>query len=1197
MLSTFSLRARARGFRSACVATVAALSVGGAFSTAFAATITWVNPPAGKTYGRPAQVPLEVTVVPSSGKTIVKVDFLRNGTSTPILTVNAPGPYRGTWNINTNGTYTLTARVTENPGGTTQNSATRTITIANNQLPTASQVSPSAGDQYTTADEIWFEANASDTDGTVTLLEFRRGSTLIKSLTAPPWQWGQTLPAGTHQINVRATDNSGGVRTTSNRQISVIAAPPPPSVSITSPTSGATVASTGATVTATAAANGSASIDRVEFYYDGANLIGTAFGEPYSVPWAAPPVGSRTLTARAYDSFNSSTLSAAVPVTVAVPRAPPTITLTSPVSGSVLQPQPGGQSIAIAATAAATEPGATLTKVELFSDQTLLATLTSPPYQHTINSAQSGGYLIRAVATDSFGTTATALAYTVIDGSDTCDTAAPLSAPESKAMLEKFARTPIAFEANVGQSHPHVRYRAFGSGFNVLLAQDETVVNVADATGSGKGSAVRMAFVGADGNARVTGEQMQERRSHYLIGRDASRWHRDVPHFGQVRYSQIYPGIDYVFHANSGQLEYDFHVAPGAMETVGVAGTRMAFVAKLNQAGTSIAYATYLTGTTFEFEGNPPTQQYTEGYGIAVDGTGHAYVTGETLSTDFPVTPGAFRTTSGGGSGGYAVKLTRDGKALIYGTYLNVVRGWSIATDPAGNAYVVGGRGLVKVAPSGSSMVYEVLVGGSGGPFGGQDDGVAVKADSDGNAYVVGTAYSMDVATTPGAFQATRPNGTSSSGSGFLTKMNPTGTQALFTTYVGTQGMFYPRGLTLDAAGNIYVTGFADNNSSIPGFGGTGAPFTSYNLNTNFAGIQHAFVIKLNASGATPAFAARIGGGICNNFSCGSASTSGAGIAVDAQGNVWIGGTTTSNQIPLVKALYATYAASGNWPDLFAAKLSPTGTQMLFSTLLNGQVRGSGSPNGPGSSELRGIAVDSVGSAYVTGYTDKIDFPVTAGARPAPASGLIVQGFVTKINETKHTTTLLSANPNPGAVGTPVGLTAAVTGNPAYPAPAGNVEFRDGTTLLGTVPLSGTTAQLSVSLAGGSHSLSAKYVGDANGNASTGSLTLNVTDPLTPPTVTLTGIADGATLVANSGSAYSGGTMTLSAAAAAGNNLTQVRVVYPSGYTYWNLFQPSFSTVWAMQDFFVGFHTVYGMATDNLSHIGTSARRPPCASW
>ena len=267
----------------------------------------------------------------------------------------------------------------------------------------------------------------------------------------------------------------------------------------------------------------------------------------------------------------------------------------------------------------------------------------------------------------------------------------------------------------------------------------------------------------------------------------------------------------------------NFPTTAGAFQTSNpnTSGNDSAFVSKLNAAGSALIYSTYLGGSTSDV-----------GYGIAVDGAGNAYVCGNTKSTDFPTTAGAFQTshaTDGGILDGFVSKLNTSGTGLIYSTYLGGNgndHAQGIAVDAAGDAYVTGyatsgnfpttagafqttrngvANGFVtKLNSSGTALGYSTYLGGSG-----SDAGLAIAVDSAGYAYVAGETNSTNFPTTSGTFQ-TSLGGTQNT---FVTRLNTTGTALLYSTYLGGNSSDTAQGIAVDGSGNAYMTGFTDSSN------------------------------------------------------------------------------------------------------------------------------------------------------------------------------------------------------------------------------------------------------------------------------------------------------------------------------------------------------------------------------------------------
>ena len=1163
--------------------------------------------------------------------------------------------------------------------------------------PTVSITSPTTNANFGAPAKITIAASATPASGTtITKVDFYRGTTLLGTDTTSPYSYTwSNVAIGNYSLTAKATDSSGATKTSAAIAITVktnVA----PTVSLTSPANNASFtapASIALAATATAAAG--STISKVDFY-NGEAKLGTDTSAPYTYTWSGVPVGNYSLTAKATDSAGISTTSTAVSIVVKAPVSKPSVAITSPVSGATFA---GPATISIAATAAATATGATISKVDFYNGAMLLGSALAAPYTYTWSNVPAGGYLLTAKATDSLGSvTTSALVYAIVDGADTCTTTPPLTAnsPDTKLAAQKaFGKLPLTFEANMGQAHPEVRFQARGQGYQFFLAAHEQVLALQGTGQTKTAAAVRMRFIGANLQPRMSGVDPVEQKSHYLIGNDPSAWRAKVPHFAKVRYEALYPGVDEIFYGTQGKLEYDLHVAPGAnprairfaldgidslsldqngdlllkvgrgtllqkkplayqeidgrrhkvsvayqllaankiafrigkydkqhplvidpvlvystylgganngsganaisisrcgeafiagwtyatdfptttgaFDPTAVPATQMGFVSKLNQSGTGLLYSSYVTGTIQNLGGGVTNPQSSTVASIAVDAGGHAFIGGTTSATDFPVTPGSLNPAAPapGANAGFAAKLNTDGSAFMYSTYLGkTIAG--VAVDGAGSAYLAGGQSAFKLNPAGATLAYTFPVGVAASA----DYATAIAVDSSGNAYVTGVTVSNGLAVTTGAFQTIKPSLVGNA-SGFISKINPTGTALVYGAYLGTAGNFYPRSLALDAMGNAYVTGMADDNTTIPNYSGV---ITSFNQNVSLTGNSHAFVAKLNAGGSSLGFFSRIGGANCNASTCSAASTQSNAVALDQSGNVWLTGITASNQIPLVKPLYSQFSSVSAGPDIFTAKLSPGGTSLIFSTLLGGQTLAPPPLNGLNTPTGSGIAIDLIGSAYIAGATNKSDFPTTAGSfQTTLGASAGVSAFVIKINESKDTTTTLAVTPASGSLGDSISLTANISGN----LPSGTVTFLDGTATLGTASVSGTSAVFTTSLlAVGAHVLSANYGGDVHNNPSSSTtVVLNIAN-LLPPTVSLTTPVNGASYAAPTDIV-----LTASAAPAVGASIAKVDF-YDGAALLGTATAPPYSYTYTSAP--VGSHTLTAQATDSKGANATS---------
>lgn len=543
--------------------------------------------------------------------------------------------------------------------------------------------------------------------------------------------------------------------------------------------------------------------------------------------------------------------------------------------------------------------------------------------------------------------------------------------PDSGTRLriaEAYARLPLVFEANRGQSDEQVRFLARGSGYTLFLTPGEMVLALGGSrpsgdgvTGTGPETVIRLTLRGAQPEPRLEGLENQAGTSNYLLGDSPRRWHTAIPTFGRVRYHEPYPGVDLDFYGNQGQMEYDFVVSPGTdpgvialgvegsqgqaidangdleLRTDGgevrwqrptiyqeIDGVRQMVTGGFALMGTNqvgfhvgrfdptrplvidpvLVYSTFLGGSDLD-----------EGQDITVDDQGHAYVAGFTTSADFPsVTPAlAPRATA---NDAFVTKLSTDGSGLVFSTYLGGSDNdelYGIALDAAGNIYLGGAT---------RSTNFPTV-----NPFAAALGGVA------------------DI---------------------FVAKLSPAGDEILYSTYLGGSVGFLDGSdsvidLTLDATNKVYVTGITTADDF---------PVSAGAMQGTHGGSEDAYVAKfdLEATGAASlVYATYLGG---------SDLERGVSIAVDAAGNAYVAGRTDSLDFPATASAFQT-GPQGGPPELanldaFVAKLSADGSTLLYATYLGGTL----------GDLAYGIAVDrsGIGLAYVTGHTYSPDFPVSAAA-------------------------------------------------------------------------------------------------------------------------------------------------------------------------------------------------------------------------
>jgi hypothetical protein len=255
-------------------------------------------------------------------------------------------------------------------------------------------------------------------------------------------------------------------------------------------------------------------------------------------------------------------------------------------------------------------------------------------------------------------------------------------------------------------------------------------------------------------------------------------------------------------------------------------------------------------------------------------------------------------------------------------------------------------------------LAYSTYLGGSGNAEVGTGDyGSGIAVDNEGNAYVVGTTWSLDYPVTSGAFQTIR---TTSDFTGFVTKINPTGTALVYSTYLGGNNSGGAQYVAADSAGYAYVVGVT---------GSRDFPITSGAFQTSFEKgnpFQAPFITKLNPAGNALVYSTFLGGGNVDYHDRVD------GIALNATGDAYVVGTTASDIFPVTPGAFQPMREAKSI-SCFVSRLNSTGTALIYSTFLQGRAPG-------GTNLCTGIAVDGYDKAYVTGYTDSKAFPVTPGA-------------------------------------------------------------------------------------------------------------------------------------------------------------------------------------------------------------------------
>ena len=610
-----------------------------------------------------------------------------------------------------------------------------------------------------------------------------------------------------------------------------------------------------------------------------------------------------------------------------------------------------------------------------------------------------------------------------------------------------YNRLPLNFEANYGQADPEVKYISRAGNFSLLLAPTQVEMRIKNRNAEVRSQdhntpgpladhrppasdyrlpapgVLRMTMIGAAPHPRLSGLDETAGRVNYFRGTDPAKWQAGVPTYTKVKYENLYKGVDLIFYGNQQQLEYDFCLAPGADPATIRLGIEGASAVEIDQQGDlvlsvaggeirqrrPVAYQ-QINGTCHEIacrytlhaqivgiEPDPydhnkplvidPVLAYStyfggsgneEGNSIAVDSAGNAYITGFTDSINFPLANSAQANLGGGLQDAFVVKLDPSGNQVLYSTYIGgngQDNGTSIAVDLAGNAYITGftdstnfpvrnplqatkkgnfNAFVVRLDPRGS-LLNSTLFGGSQSDF-----GSSITVDSAGNVYVAGIASSANLPTVNAIQPAPKDLMDL-----FVAKIDPSANRLVYSTYLGGQGFEGASSIAVDAAGSVYLTGLTSSNNF---------PTINPLQPAHGGGVFDAFVTKLNPAGTAVIYSTYLGG---------SGADRAFRIAVDAAGNAYVTGDTASTNFPLANAVQPSGRGSS---DAFAAKLNPSGTQLLYSTYLGG----SGIDGGTA------IAVDSAGSAYVAGFTASTNFPTVNPVQPA--FGGNYDGFIAKLS-------------------------------------------------------------------------------------------------------------------------------------------------------------------------------------------------------
>ena len=561
-----------------------------------------------------------------------------------------------------------------------------------------------------------------------------------------------------------------------------------------------------------------------------------------------------------------------------------------------------------------------------------------------------------------------------------------------------YGKLPLIFEANRGQTDASVKFLTRGEGYTAFLTSSGLTLSLRSPEVATANKSLQLNFLGARENSSVSGEEKQSGSVNYFLGSNPARWHTNVPTYGEVRYNDIYPGIDLLYHGTGRQLEYDFEVRPGSdpraikfevqgadQITLDVQGNLVlkvdsgelrlqcpvvyqrlhgrrvivdgAYVVKdSSHVSFEVAhydaskplvidpvliYASYLGGTGAD-----------QANGIAVDGTGNVYLAGTTTSVDFP--------------------------------------GASLGNLAQGTNHVF----VAKLNAAGTNLIYADYIGGNG-----TDAAAALVLDSANEVYVTGSTQSSNFPTI-NAYQPTEPG----PNSGFLTRVSADGSTLVYSTYLGGSTLDQPTGIALDGTGEAYVAGYTMSanfpvaNAYQPSALANGSGvFGTYGFLTKFSADGSSLVYSTyfagNLNGIAPGPGDRTMRPIADRSGSLPPYSAISALALDANGNAYLAGTTNTYNFPTTTGTYlTTNTAPANNVVGFVGKFSSSGS-LDYSTYFYGSTGDD--------ITITGIAVDGTGSAYISGSAvSDGTFPVTATSicNPGTDGTACGQAYVTKFD-------------------------------------------------------------------------------------------------------------------------------------------------------------------------------------------------------
>jgi beta-propeller repeat-containing protein len=574
----------------------------------------------------------------------------------------------------------------------------------------------------------------------------------------------------------------------------------------------------------------------------------------------------------------------------------------------------------------------------------------------------------------------------------------PIVSQDTSRIATNFANRPLSFEPNQGQTDKQVKFLSRNSHYNLFLTSNEAVFTLpVRSVGTGQGAAqtrkkfanleseavLRMKIRGANAGAKITADDLVSGHTNYLIGRDSSKWVRDIPQYARVNYSGVYPNIDLAFYGKQRQLEFDFIVKPGADPAaiaLGIEGAKKIATETSGDLVLSSAAGDLLLHKPVAYQKQGDSLQPVDAK-FVVKGTEVALAIGPyDHNRELVIDPAVgYGTYVGAGSEDTGSAIAVDSTGAVYITGQTASPGFTLKNPLSAPNNALRGASdafVTKLSADGASLAYSTYLGGTG-----DDGGAAIAIDSAGNAYVGGTTTSTDFPL-PASPPATTPFQVSAGGSkdGFIAVLNATGNGLVYSTYIGGLQDDFGEGIAVKGS-SIYFVG-QTGSSDLP----VNLPSGSVLQNTFQGGVGSAptdgFVAKLDLSNTLNNAVVYLGG---------TGNDAATGVAVDSTGNAYITGFTFSTDFPHPGTPFSSQCGgcTNNEDDAFATEIKADFTNYVYSTFLGG--------TGPDIGNQ--IAVDGAGNAFVTGGTNSTDFPTngTNAAYKTTLTGTTGNAFLTVV--------------------------------------------------------------------------------------------------------------------------------------------------------------------------------------------------------